>query len=432
MNLTTLQTKIQNALGKFNIEDIAKKCKFTLRKRKIAAHNLINALVLALGSGTTKTLADIHRHHNKLTNIEIEYKPFHNQIKKESFLEMNKEVAQNALNELTASSLPLIGILNRFKDVILHDGSSLTLHDDLSDVFPGRFTKTSPAAVELHVTMNLGKNIISRIKITPDTATERKHCMSLESLSECLVMMDAGYFEIAFMKKIDECGGYFMIRAPKHINPIVSWVGCEDGHSWRPRKDKKLTDILNRLPKNQTIDMDVYWKEQKYRLIAHWVKSEKKFSFVVTNLSDRKEYNFKEVSYLYRLRWQIELLFKEWKSNNGLIKFNTRNSNIVQSLIIASFISLLLKRIITCCASSKGKVLLSTFKASKSIFGDWYELMASIVQEKPSKMRRVLKSITDFLIKNAKVSNPKRDMKTGKLRYGINTDDYVNCHRATL
>ena len=31
---------------------------------------------------------------------------------------------------------------------------------------------------------------------------------------------------------------------------------------------------------------------------------------------------------LYSLRWQIELLFKEWKSYCNLRKFNTRNAGI--------------------------------------------------------------------------------------------------------
>jgi hypothetical protein len=43
----------------------------------------------------------------------------------------------------------------RFNDIIIHDGSSFGLKSSLASEFPGRFTKTSPAAVELHCTFSL-------------------------------------------------------------------------------------------------------------------------------------------------------------------------------------------------------------------------------------------------------------------------------------
>jgi IS4 transposase len=50
---------------------------------------------------------------------------------------------------------------------------------------------------------------------------------------------------------------------------------------------------------------------------------------------------------LYRLRWQIELLFKELKSYCNLKKFSTENEPIVKTLIYANFITVLLKRLLS-------------------------------------------------------------------------------------
>jgi hypothetical protein len=49
------------------------------------------------------------------------------------------------------------------------------------------------------------------------------------------------------------------------------------------------------------------------------------WSLFVTN-SSKEELTWKEVVVLYRSRWQIELLFRVWKSKNGLDKHRSKAS----------------------------------------------------------------------------------------------------------
>ncbi len=62
-----------------------------------------------------------------------------------------------------------------------------------------------------------------------------------------------------------------------------------------------------------------------------------------TNLP-RTPFSLDLVSRLYRFRWQIELLFKEWKSYANLHKFDTANEHIAAGLIRASLCAAVLKR----------------------------------------------------------------------------------------
>ncbi|MFQ3189607.1 MAG: hypothetical protein ACI936_000732 [Paraglaciecola sp.] len=48
---------------------------------------------------------------------------------------------------------------------ILHDGSSLKLHNKLASDYPGRFTATQSASVEIHVTMDLLNGHINYLQI---------------------------------------------------------------------------------------------------------------------------------------------------------------------------------------------------------------------------------------------------------------------------
>ena len=192
MNITTLQNKIQSVLGKAELTSKAKELGFTKRHRKASAATMINGLITALGSGNTKTLADIHRQCNNLSDekSQLEYKPFHNQIRKKSFYELIKLTTETALSEWEVLSLLLSGPLKKFNSVLLHDGSTVKLHDGLRNIYPGRFSKNMPAAVELHVTMNLSTGHAPQITITPDTESERKYAILPELLSGSLAMLD--------------------------------------------------------------------------------------------------------------------------------------------------------------------------------------------------------------------------------------------------
>ena len=71
------------------------------------------------------------------------------------------------------------------------------------------------------------------------------------------------------------------------------------------------------LSKGETVDLDVVWgkgaKALGLRLLARWNPDEGCHTLLVTNLA-RSRFRAEQVGQLYRLRWQVELLFKEWKS----------------------------------------------------------------------------------------------------------------------
>ena len=81
----------------------------------------------------------------------------------------------------------------------------------------------------------------------------------------------------------------------------------------------------------------------EYRLIRRWFAEEKRFCIWMTNLP-REAWPAERVMSLYRCRWQVELLFKEWKSHNRLKGFVTGQKAIAEGLVWASLLSLVMKR----------------------------------------------------------------------------------------
>ena len=64
----------------------------------------------------------------------------------------------------------------RFERIHIQDGSSFALKANLAGEFPGRFTTISPAAVELHVDLELFSDAVNQVVLSPDSSTERQFC----------------------------------------------------------------------------------------------------------------------------------------------------------------------------------------------------------------------------------------------------------------
>ena len=131
-----------------------------------------------LGSCATtrvETLADIQRHFNALFGTTVAYKPFHNQLAKRQFADFMRELVAMLIERWAVRVLEASGdgAFSEFGRIVIQDGSSFAVHDALAEHYPGRFRARCPAAVELHVTMDLLQDRAAKVTLTADTAPER-------------------------------------------------------------------------------------------------------------------------------------------------------------------------------------------------------------------------------------------------------------------
>lgn len=426
MNNNIIRKQIKSVISEKKLNDLGKELKFTERKRDVCAFNMVNALIASSGDGNIHSLADISREFNSLTGNALAPKPFHNQLKKEALEKVLRAVTEKALSKWVRRCFQYNPIYEKiFTRVLLHDGSTLCLHNGLKDEFPGRFTKTSPAAVELHVTMDLMTNSVDGISIAADKESERHFLPDAQELTKTLFMADAGYFDKKYFEQLCEAGAFFIVRAGININPIVLSGIHSDGKAIKIKKNSKLKDIKDKLPKRQSFELSVQWDKQVYRLMGFWVTDKKRFSYIVTNLP-QSDFSMTEVGKLYRLRWQIELLFKEWKSNNNLKKFNTKNSTIIYTLIWASLLAMTLKRLLVSHIEEQYDVVLSSLTVSKTTQGWWYDLFEAIIDKSQRRILNVLEKCSVILSNNAKLSHLNRDKRKGKFQFFLQS---ATCNR---
>ena len=70
--------QITKVLNNLDINEIGKSSHFCARKRIIKPFELVMSLITALGDKSVNTVTDLHLYFVKLTQTDVQYKPFHN------------------------------------------------------------------------------------------------------------------------------------------------------------------------------------------------------------------------------------------------------------------------------------------------------------------------------------------------------------------
>ena len=306
---TTVANQLEGALSSTELTRIGRETGFTQRLRSVTPVRLVLTLVGAMASRRVDTIADLQRTFCAVTKRNVAYKPFHNQLSKQEFPVFMYGVFKHLLGQLVVRTLAAVpgDALRQFDDIVAHDGSSFGVHDALRSTFPGRFTTTSPAAVELHATLSILQGQALRVIIAPDAKAERPFLPEPESLRRQLLLADRGYMDLDYCAKAAAAGASYIIRFSRSANPTIIG-GTIDGHrlpkTMIGRKLRKCSKWL----KGCSADLEAEWTRVdgplRLRLVMSWNDETREHMRLGTNLSE-KDFNLDSVRCLYRLRWQI-------------------------------------------------------------------------------------------------------------------------------
>jgi hypothetical protein len=415
--------QFKRSFDKDSLNDLGRACGLCRREREVTPFRLALALLSCFAAGQARYIADIVRAFNALTGAQVRYKPFHNQLAKRQFPTFMRLLVARLLEQLACEALrfDVDSPFARFERVHIQDGTSFAVKSPLRSVFPGRFTKVSPAAVELHVDMDLFSETANTITLTPDSASER-HCLpEPEELIGALLLADRGYFCRHRLRAMGDSGAHFIVRAGATINPLIVSARRVDGGEVKSLRAVRLRQAKAQLARHGQLDMEVEFPMTggpwRCRVVARAKASDGKPCYLVTNLS-RDEFSATHVSDGYRLRWQIELLFKEWKSYANLRAFDTANAHIAEGLIWAALFAATVKRFCAHAAERAHGVAVSTHTAAKCIHHVLHDVLRAMMG-KPSRMPAAFRRLLAYLRDNAARAKPKRDQRTGRNKLGL-------------
>lgn len=395
---------------------------FTRRLRTVTPHRLLLTLITSFASLHLRSLADIHRAFHALVGQGVEYKPFHNQLRKRAFPVLMEAAFRHLVKAFILKTLAPVpaSALRVLKDIVIHDGSSFGMHHELADVLPSRFGKDHPAAAAIHVTMSLLREQPVRVLVTSQLEGELNHVPPASWLRGKLLLADRGFGKIEYCRDIDEAGGFFLIRLRGNVNPTV--LSCRaNGRLVPGAVGRSLQETLPQL-RFQNADLDVEWNRKgetpmRFRLVLRWNPKSANHWIALTNLP-RSEFSLATIGALYRLRWQVELLFKELKSHANLHAFPTRQPTIARGLIWSALCAAVLKRFLAHATQRAHDGLdISTQRVAMSLTMHLPQLVSAILEGR--RIDALFQDLLALLARCARRAHPARDRKSGRLATGL-------------
>jgi hypothetical protein len=422
--LIQIEQCLRQTLSAEELDASARNTGFMRRKRSITPLRLVASLSAKLAIGPVTTLADLQRGFATTTGVDATYKPFYDQLRKPEFPRFMQAVLALLIARLTRTVLtfPADSPLAQFRDIKIQDATEFKVPDWFRKRFPGRFPVKAPAVAALHVTLSLRRDQPVKVELAPQRTAAKEHRVAPGELAQELLLQDRAYADPLYVDEVRQNGGSCLIRATKRINPKVL-QGQVGSVAWAPSHGKKLKEVLANA-QGQHVDLQVEFAKSsrrprcvRFRVVALWNPVTRQHVLLMTNL-DPERFPAELLGELYRLRWQIELLFKEWKSFANLHAFTTRSEAITEGLMWASLVAAFLKRY---CAHATAEVLPganpSTQRTAKALAIHLPELLKLLATQQP--LRRVLQGLFTYLYRYAQRANPKRDARLGRARLGL-------------
>lgn len=308
-----------------------------------------------------------------------------------------------------------VPLLRRFSAVIVEDSTQILLPDDLAFVWQscGGREGTSHAQVKAHVRFDLLTGELHGPCLTDGRVPDSCSPFKDEPLpGGSLYIADLGYFDLTWLKALRrrEPGRkrYFLTRLkravvlstrskhrielrgvlPQQVGQVVEMgvlVGaqaCIPARLLMVRVPKEVADERREQLEQEAKDKGHEVSEEQWYL-AEW-------TLLITN-APRRLLSPQEMLIVLRVRWQIELLFKRWKSEGKVDEWRSKSSWRILCEVYGKLIGLVIVQWVVVLGSWQDPHR-SLLKAARVVCDAAQRLMAALAGE--ARLQSVLLSLT--------------------------------------
>jgi hypothetical protein len=336
MDTTGISEKMVSFFSDKEVEEMARQTKFVRRKSEITGLSFLKAMVLGFLEKPDSSLNAIAQSFLDL-GIEVTPQGVDDRINAFSVAFL-RAIFSQAL-EIFKNKCPLpLSVLQQFSAINIVDSSTKSLPENMADEYPGCGRQGAKAALKIQLVFDFLHGNLKQVEIETGIDSDqgyREYLKVVEGGS--LTIVDLGYFCLDAFWAIAEKSAYFLSRYlyptglldkfGKRIDleallrkqtgnrkEVQVKLGCRTQHQLSCRliilrNPDEVTEKRRRTAKEHAKKRGTSLS-QTYLFMLGW-------TLFVTNAPDTM-ISLKQVYDFYRIRWQIELIFKLWKSYCGL------------------------------------------------------------------------------------------------------------------
>lgn len=271
---------------------------------------------------------------------------------------------------------------NVFTGIRIMDSTEFKLPNNMAEQFPGYGGDGTQSVAQIQFEYELFSNKITQLKIGHSLESDRTEGLrEIDQIPpKTLILRDLGYYSMKVYQAMEERDLYYVSRVHSQVSLYekVNDQYIQLSHG----------DLLRRLSHDDALDMSIYvGKSEKIpmRLLAfklndtqhnrrlrrankRQTKGKSDYNWLnlfVSNIPENmisKDHLYS----LYRLRWQVEIIFKTWKSHFNIHAVHKMKSCRFEAILLVKLLWVVLNQNLLNLISSASQKQISVLKFSKT------------------------------------------------------------------
>lgn len=317
-------------------ESVARATGFVNRRSPLTGLMFLQALVIGFLKHPRASLLQIAQECAGL-GFAISPQGLHERIQEQA-VAFIQAMYQRALEQFKNRLALPIAILQQFTQILVVDSTFDELPDTLQEQYPGSGGKAACASLKVQLVFEFLSGVFRELTIQPGRAADQAYTEYLKWVQAGgLVILDLGYFCLESLHTVVEKGAYFLLRYHYPTAVFTPHGTRLDLLAWLQDQGQAACDLpigLGAHPKTRlacrliSVPVPLGVAEERRRkarrkaathgktLTSAYLKS-LSWSVFVSNVPAERLAAHQVIAF-YRIRWQIELIFKFWKSYCGL------------------------------------------------------------------------------------------------------------------
>lgn len=322
---------------------------FVKRKRKLTGSTFASGLIFGWQSNPHSSLEELCQS-LRLCGIRISPQGLQERLNSQEANEFLRQLLLKGVTYLVQHKSQREDMLASFTGVYVQDSSKIDLPSSLRTIWQGNSKQDATLKVQAVMDYQNGGFDLS-------LASGRDHDCPLQTVnlpSGSLRLADLGYFKVAVFKELNQNGVWWISRIPARAG-----VWQEDGvvhlAHWLQDQPKGIIDQSIELTAQRlscriiAVPLPNDVSQERRRRVREAAKARKKsqlkpetlalcdWTILMTNLP-ADAFAPDDILALQRVRWQIELLFKLWKSEVSLDEWRSSHPYQILSEVYAKLL----------------------------------------------------------------------------------------------